>query len=380
MTSSRSACTRSNAVLISAALASMAAASAAQPIVVAPAAPEPVYYYDLATGVVSESDPRGGASGAVWLNNNTAPCAAGQLTNLIIDDPDLDSNGVGDTYAIPCGGLQNCEDGSLLWWGDIEPGTLIDRFVIRYVSQVPVGGAQCTAGSAVEGLDMIVSFFDANNDFQDTNRQCIIAFRVENLRGSVPCLGQVFPVRYTLVVDLGPGQAFTLGASPTDLDGDGLHDFAWSVGFEQNQPTRGPMGVVAAAPKLGNLNDLAPHPADASNVFDGAAAFATTTACTSLAYVNGFSLGGFSCDPGAQTPHTSGMIEFYGPNPPCQCGIADIAEPYCSLDFADVVAFLTAFSGGQNWVGNLAPPFASQAPPDFSDISAFLGAFGAGCP
>ncbi len=55
---------------------------------------------------------------------------------------------------------------------------------------------------------------------------------------------------------------------------------------------------------------------------------------------------------------------------------ADLAEPVGVLDFSDVIAFLTAFAGGE--------PAADLAAPtgvfDFSDIIAFLSAFGAGCP
>ena len=55
---------------------------------------------------------------------------------------------------------------------------------------------------------------------------------------------------------------------------------------------------------------------------------------------------------------------------------ADLGEPYLALDFADVVAFLVAFAGGE--------PGADLAPPsgllDHADVVAFLHAFGAGVP
>ena len=55
---------------------------------------------------------------------------------------------------------------------------------------------------------------------------------------------------------------------------------------------------------------------------------------------------------------------------------ADLAEPFGSLDFSDVIAFLGAFGAGEP-AADLAPPFGSL---DFSDVLAFLTAFGAGCP
>ena len=58
------------------------------------------------------------------------------------------------------------------------------------------------------------------------------------------------------------------------------------------------------------------------------------------------------------------------------CGDADIAEPFGTLDFSDVVAFLTAF-GAMDAAADLAEPTGVF---DFSDVVAFLGAFGAGCP
>lgn len=58
------------------------------------------------------------------------------------------------------------------------------------------------------------------------------------------------------------------------------------------------------------------------------------------------------------------------------CNPADLAEPFGSLDFTDVVAFLTAF-GAMEPAADLAPPFGVF---DFSDVVSFLSAFGGGCP
>ncbi len=58
------------------------------------------------------------------------------------------------------------------------------------------------------------------------------------------------------------------------------------------------------------------------------------------------------------------------------CNGADLAAPLGTLDFSDVLAFLTAFGLGES-AADLAEPLGSF---DFSDVLAFLGAFGAGCP
>lgn len=58
------------------------------------------------------------------------------------------------------------------------------------------------------------------------------------------------------------------------------------------------------------------------------------------------------------------------------CGIADLAVPFGSLDFSDVVAFLTFFDA-MDPAADFETPIGSF---DFSDVVAFLIAFGAGCP
>lgn len=58
------------------------------------------------------------------------------------------------------------------------------------------------------------------------------------------------------------------------------------------------------------------------------------------------------------------------------CSGADLAEPYGTLDFFDVSAFLRAFDAGDP-AADLAAPFGLF---DFFDVSAFLSLFGAGCP
>ncbi len=58
-----------------------------------------------------------------------------------------------------------------------------------------------------------------------------------------------------------------------------------------------------------------------------------------------------------------------------QC-VADLAMPFGTLDFADVVAFLTAF-GSEHASADLAHPSYVF---DFADVLAFLTSFGAGCP
>ncbi|MEZ6243314.1 MAG: GC-type dockerin domain-anchored protein [Phycisphaerales bacterium] len=60
---------------------------------------------------------------------------------------------------------------------------------------------------------------------------------------------------------------------------------------------------------------------------------------------------------------------------PASCP-ADLAEPFGTLDFSDVFAFLVAF-GAMDAPADLAEPYGAF---DFSDVFAFLIAFGDGCP
>ncbi len=63
---------------------------------------------------------------------------------------------------------------------------------------------------------------------------------------------------------------------------------------------------------------------------------------------------------------------------PClpECNLADLAEPYYTLNFFDVSAFLGAYSA-QASEADLAAPFGTF---NFFDVSAFIIAFNEGCP
>ena len=67
---------------------------------------------------------------------------------------------------------------------------------------------------------------------------------------------------------------------------------------------------------------------------------------------------------------------FWGSAGTGPCNAADLALPLGTLDFSDVLAFLTAF-GVMDPAADLAAPTGTF---DFTDVIAFLSAFGAGCP
>ncbi len=75
--------------------------------------------------------------------------------------------------------------------------------------------------------------------------------------------------------------------------------------------------------------------------------------------------------------HDPFEIAYDGVTPPCASPCpADLAEPFGQLTFADITAFLGAFTN-QDGPADLADPFGQFT---FADITAFLTAFAAGCP
>ncbi|MEZ6244191.1 MAG: right-handed parallel beta-helix repeat-containing protein [Phycisphaerales bacterium] len=69
-----------------------------------------------------------------------------------------------------------------------------------------------------------------------------------------------------------------------------------------------------------------------------------------------------------------GAYEFIGVSDP-RCNVADLAEPFGTLDFSDVLAYLEAFANKDS-DADLDVQYGTL---DFSDVFAFLVAFGAGC-
>jgi hypothetical protein len=93
-----------------------------------------------------------------------------------------------------------------------------------------------------------------------------------------------------------------------------------------------------------------------------------------------FTLSGTIGQPDAGPILTAGSFElqggFWASATAGPCNASDFSPPYGTLDFSDVIAFLTDF-GAEQPPADLSPPFGTY---DFSDVLAFLTAFGAGCP
>lgn len=366
-------------------------------------------------------------SNALWISNNTDPCATGGTVG-VIDDPDLDGDGMGELFGGDCDtGMFPCEGEWHNWWGDISFDTVVDCVVTLYGTYVPdLDEDDNSIGDGVVGCDLYISFSDNDNGFGSdfpglSGRSCILEFNVPTLPGYPP---SPFPMEFAAVyrltidfADTAPSLVFELGdsdgiddagtglsgaalygpangypqTSGQDIDGDGLADFSFGFRFDQTAlgisgdpgVTKGVIGYVSAAPKEGNPGDLPPHPADATGLFDSVDIYSAGPSCPpdeTTEYIGTFFFGGFSCDDSGPfssgTPHASCYMELYGPSDPPSCE-ADFDDSGPPADFADVLTFLTDFAGAcSDGVGNF--DYSSGGVPnncDFTDVLAFLSAF-----
>jgi hypothetical protein len=139
---------------------------------------------------------------------------------------------------------------------------------------------------------------------------------------------------------------------PVDANGFATDD-AWSIYIQ----TSGNYNSVANDDGFSWADSLAP--------IDGARIALPTTVYNALANTYG-SPGHLQ---GVQVPDLNDCSI-----PPCNA--ADLAEPYGTLNFFDVSAFLGAYNT-QNPAADLAEPFGTF---NFFDVSTFLGVYNAGCP
>jgi hypothetical protein len=85
---------------------------------------------------------------------------------------------------------------------------------------------------------------------------------------------------------------------------------------------------------------------------------------------------GFDFDAEGTLQPPAGPQLFVSYIPPDGCNSADLAEPFGTLDLADITAFITAFTA-QDPAADLAEPFGTY---DLADITTFITEFNAGCP
>ncbi len=388
-------------------------------------------YYHVASGErvitlaendvgLGESDPFE-PSGPIWSSLANVPCPA-------VDDG-------GDLFFVvddnSPGGMTGFE---VLDFGDIALDSVVDMVHINWITgHNDVDANNDGFGDGVPGLGGQWTYWDADNGraTDSSTRLPLISILFVDLPGNI--FGDGFVAGYTADIDLrsilpedsltfeigdsdgvsiatyfhndvdtdgdGIGDGVSIanadrnfdGLPDSDLDGDGLFDWAWSVRFYQpgtadldgdgvidgdfadSQKPIGisfgrPVGIWVEQPDDSWSWEM-PIPAPDDYGYGAEDAFAT--------YFDGiyagFYHGSFSCTPDGFTPMAQFRAQLIGPGG-VGCCLADIN---CDgeLNFFDISRFLSLFAAEEPQAD-----FTGDGEFNFFDISEFLAAFSAGCP
>jgi len=400
-----------------------------------PSEPVAHIYYNLATGekvatLLGGARPvDNGASPAVWIADNTTPCADFGITSPtvgIMDDPDCSD----------CFSSWSLTPHIFLDWGDIPADTVIDCVGITWSSQVQdvdltgPGGVPDGVGDGVEGFGATWIWYDAENGFDSSaTRLGITGFTFSSLPG---CIGPFDPdlfATYTATVDLPAGFSsslvFEIGDTDSvdgsgtglfnpgagaDLDSDGLADFGYALQYIQpgtvdldnadgdDDPTTGIDGDDIYAADTGWLivtgnGDVSADGTTytpetdvpgAQGIEDAYDYFIDFDRNGVFEPLGTFWYGGFVCDdpaPDPFDPFAQFYMQLYGPGGYIHNDCGDIFPPNSGdglLNFFDVALFIDWFVN-EDPRADLFP--APNGDGDFTlfDINAYLAAFNAGC-
>jgi len=379
-------------------------------------------YYNIATGerVVTQLDgvqESSASSRAVWSSSVSNQCAASGYTTEYF---------FGVSQGTSCIRSNSCFlNISVLDYGDIAVDTVVDSVRIDWVSaHEDFDDDGDGVGDGVEGLAGVWTWWDADNGRQvdRSTRRALISFRLFDLPGNI--LGEGNLTRYSVDVDLvgmftGTSLSFEIGDSDgdpqgaafhhahianmdnnndgmpdSDLDGDGLFDWSWTVRFIQPGSDsdgdgvpdgdildRDTIGIGFGAPQ-GRAVDLGDGvwvwEIDTSGIDAGMgeedrfAIYSPPGINGDILYEGGFWFGGLNCDPDQQFGYTpSAMFEHQLFGPGGGVCAADLNSDG-ALNFFDVSLFIVDYLGGGDYNGDGGT--------SFFDISEFLADFGNGCP
>lgn len=407
-------------------------------------------YFNIATGerVVtlmgdSQTAPADGGetSVSIWASTSGASCIDQGLTTSFFFVVDDNSGTTSLSTAI-----------TLLEYGDIEQDSVVDCVHINWVTDHDDVDTDLDGiGDGVPGLGGQWTFWDLDNGraINSCSRAPLISFLFIDLPGDTS--GTTDPMDplntlagYTADIDLAAtfsssltfeicdtdgddqGAAFShtdyFGMGPiglqdndfdglpdSDLDGDGLADWSWTVRFFQPgtadldsdgnidgdfADSMKAIGVTFGSP-LGTAVDNGDGtwtwvidtsvPDAGTGQEDRFAIYAPPDINGDILYAGGFWFGGFSCTPDANgqwTPRADFAMQLFGPATQpgvCAANLSQIPGGPVVLDFFDVSAFLGAFSS-MNPIANFSQIPGGPVVYDFFDVSAFLAAFIAGCP
>ncbi|MHA7812868.1 MAG: hypothetical protein ACX94C_05685 [Phycisphaerales bacterium] len=320
----------------------------------------------------------------------------------------------------------------LVQWGDIAKDTVVDCISVSWVTgHADTDTNSDSVGDGVEELAGQWRVWDADNgrNVDVSTRLPLVDIILLNLPGNIAGPG-VFS-GYTLNIDIADGfdgndLTFEIGDSDgdcqgasycnsnvdydsdgigdgpvagpdadrnfdglpdSDLDGDGLFDWAWSVRFYQpgtgnDFDSDGDSGVVAGSdsdtigvsfgypvgfePSGGSDWSIDAGVSDAATgIEDGFAFYADGT------HQGNFWFGGFQC-PDAQNEYnafTSFSFQLWGPGEQvCRADFNDDGQ----LNFFDVSSFIQSYNDGGD--------YNDDGSTNFFDVSLFIQEFNAGCP
>ncbi len=236
------------------------------------------------------------------------------------------------------GAIDNDSDGLL---------RLINSTVVNNHSTSVGGGVFCPDGDTRIDNSILWGNDGAASGGQDDNLWTNLVGTVTLNRSIVQSLGMGDPA---------PAGVGNLSADPMIVDADG----------PDNNPgtTDDNVRLMPGSPAIDRGNNLLLSP------------FASVDYYAAPRFVDDTGTPDTGVGDGANPIVDLGCAEFQGMTPLGPCNAADLAESFGTLDFADVLAFLSAF-GAMGPAADLASPSGVF---DFADVLAFLSAFGAGCP
>ncbi len=266
--------------------------------------------------------------GANALRFDTGENSQLTIENSLFSGNDGDGNGA----------INNDSDGVL---------RLINSTVVNNHSTTVGGGVFCPDGDTRIDNSILWGNDGASSGGQDDNLWTNLVGTVALNRSIVQSLG---------LGDPAPAGVGNLSADPVFVDADG----------PDNNPGTADDNVrlMPGSPAIDRGNNLLLSPFASDDYYAGSR------------FVDDTGTPDNGVGDGANPIVDLGCAEFQGMTPLDPCNVADLAEPFGVLDFADVLAFLSAF-GAMTPAADLASPFGTY---DFADVLAFLSAFGAGCP
>jgi len=400
-------------------------------------------YYNIATGervvtrlVDAETEPaNAGTSAPIWSSRVSNPCAdAGYTTEYFVpfDEP---------------GQYSYFPGSSLLDFGDIELDTVVDCVHIDWVTDHDdVDLNSDGVGDGVIGLGAQWTYWDADNGRQRnvSTRLPLISFLFIHLPGDLTPPEAMSQTKYSVDVDLAGGFTSSLtfeigdsdgdlqgaayghnnvdtdgdgvgdGASvanldrdfdgllDSDLDGDGLFDWGWTVRFYQ--PGMGDLdgdgevdgdiqdaktiGVSFGAPEgvaidngdgtwTWEINSTTPDAGTGEE--DRFAIYGPPDTNGDILYNGLFWFGGFECnseplpDGPGYSPAAMFEHQLFGPSGATCCPWDTNCDGV--LDFFDISRIIIFIQ-----TNDLRADFNGDGQLNFFDVSAFLGGFAVGCP